>query len=105
MSQFTSGEAEWKFTLAKLFKPLNLKKKKKKKKNGQAQFPWKNLSIIGFEIRYMLCASLKMFLNIVWSELQPKNLIIMAVGTKTNKFVSFRITGRYVQVFSNLVEK
>ena len=42
----------------------------------------------------MLYASLKMFLNIVWSKLEPKDLIITAVGTKASQ----------AQVFSNLVE-
>ena len=40
-----------------------------------------------------------MFLNIVWSGLKPKDLAITAVGTKTSKFISFRTTGYYVQVF------
>ena len=37
--------------------------------------------------------SLKVFLNIVWSGLKPKDLTIMAVETKTSKFISFRTTG------------
>ena len=40
-----------------------------------------------------------MFLNIVWSGLKPKDLTITAVVTKTSKFISFRTTGCYVQVF------
>ena len=40
-----------------------------------------------------------MFLNIVWSGLKPKDLTITAVATKTSKFISFRTTGCYVQVF------
>ena len=77
------GEAEWKFTLAKLFKPLNLKK------TNKHIFSWKYLYIIGFEIWYMLYASLKMFLKRIvlkmfWSGLEPKGLIITAVGTKAS---------------------
>ena len=46
-----------------------------------------------------------MFLNIVWSGLEPKDLTITAEGAKKNKFISFRTTGCCVQVLSNIVEK
>ena len=92
------GEAERKLTFAKLFKPLDLEKTTK-------QIFWKCLLIIAFEIRCILYASLKMFLNIVWSGLEPKDLTITAVGTKMSKFVSFRTPCCYVQVLSNSMAK
>ena len=46
-----------------------------------------------------------MFLNVAWSGLKPKDVTIMAVGTKTSKFISFRTTGFYVQILSKTVEK
>ena len=53
----------------------------------------------------MVYASLKIFLNVVWSWLQLEDLTIAAVGTETSKFVFFRTMGCYVQVLSNTVEK
>ena len=53
----------------------------------------------------MVYASLKIFLNIVWGRLEPKDLTITAVGTKTNKFVPLCTPGCYVQVMSNSVKK
>ena len=79
------GEAEWKFTLAKLFNRLN----------KQAQFSLKYLCIIGFEIWYMLYAFLKTLLNIVWSGLEQKDLTITAVGTVLHLFVSLAVMCKF----------
>ena len=94
------GEAEWKFTFAKLSRLLNLEKE-----TSTVFLKYMYLLIIGFEIWFMVYASLKIFRNIIWSWLQPEDLTITAVRTETSKFVFFCTTGCYVEVLSNSVEK
>ena len=51
----------------------------------------------------MLYAPLEMFLNIVSSGLEPKNLIITAVVIKTSKFVSLAVMCKFSQTYSGEV--
>ena len=83
------GKAEWKFTLARLFKPLA------PGKTNKHNFPKMSSNNCLWNMVYTLCFLEnvpKLFLNIVWSGLKPKDLTITAVGTKTSKFISFCTT-------------
>ena len=49
-------------------------------------------------------ATLKIFLNIVWSRLEPKDPTITAAGAYTSKFVRLTFSHRRLSVYPSFVE-